>query len=86
MNPKIDKKGFVGFKASIGCPCAPVAHQNGTQGAHNGATRSAKSWFWIPGGYQEQHQGQLRENCYTNPTHQKTELPRKELQRTMHTI
>jgi len=57
MNPKIDKNGVVGFKASIGCPCAPVDHQNGTQGAQNGTTRSSKSWFWMPGDNQEQHQG-----------------------------
>ena len=31
MNSKIDKPGVMGFKVSIGCPCAPLDHQNGTQ-------------------------------------------------------
>ena len=31
MNSKIDKPGVMGFKVSIGCPCAPLDHPNGAQ-------------------------------------------------------
>ena len=38
MNPKTDQNGILGLKASVGCPCAPLDHQNGAQGAQDGAT------------------------------------------------
>ena len=53
MNSKIDKPGVMGFKVSIGCPCAALDHQNGTQVPK---IRCANSWFGVPGDTQEQHQ------------------------------
>ena len=79
MNPKPDKNGTLGLKVSIGCPCAPLDHQNGTQvpkmqpsGVQNHGWEclvTPKSSTRIP----------------KPPKENKTELPkRKELQRTMH--
>ena len=78
MNSKIDKPGVMGFKVSIGCPCAPLDHQNGTQvpkmepsGLQNhglGCLVTPKNSTRIP----------------KPPKETKTEQPkRKELQRTM---
>ena len=79
MNPKPDKNGSLGLKVSIGCPCAPLDHQNGTQIAKMQPSSlqnhgleclvTPKSSTRIP----------------KPPKENKTELPkRKELQRTMH--
>ena len=81
MNPKPDKNGTLGLKVSIGCPCAPLDDQNGTQvpkmepsGLQNhalGCLVTPKNGTRVP----------------KPPKENKTELPkRKELQRTMHTI
>ena len=80
MNSKIDTSVVMGFKVSIGCPCAPLDHQNGTQvpkielsGVQNHGLVclvAPKSSTRIP----------------KPPKENKTELPkREELQRTMHT-
>ena len=80
MNPKPDKNGTLGLKVSIGCPCAPLDHQNGTQvpkmepsGLQNhglGCLVTTKNSTRIP----------------KPPKENETELPkRKDLQRTMHT-
>ena len=56
MNPKPDKNGTLGLKVSIGCPCAPLDHQNGAQVAKMQPSSLQNHGFGVPGDTQEQHQ------------------------------
>ena len=81
MNPKIDKNGVLGVKASIGCPCAPLDHQKG--GPRMPKMNYKVFKIMVSGAWSPKSSNRVPKP----PKENRAEQPkRKELQRTMHTI